>query len=141
MTREDFEGFVRRREIAWKDRDSRALTADHVEDCVVESPMHGKLTSHEAIRNVYATWLEAFPDLKFQHDDFLVDGDRVALFFTSSGTHMKPFANVPATGRRMDVRGVFLMTFREGRIVHEKRYYDATALLLQIGVLKAKPGV
>jgi steroid delta-isomerase-like uncharacterized protein len=141
MTREDIERFFRRREIAWKDHDSRALTADHAEDGVIESPTHGKLTGREAIQNVYATWFEAFPDLKFTQDDLMIDGDRVALFFTSSGTHMKPFASVPPTGRKMDIRGVWLMTFRDGLIVQDKRYYDATALLLQIGVLKAKPGV
>ena len=61
------------------------------------------------------------------------------MFFRSTGTHRKPFATIPASGRPMEIRGVFVMTFRDGRIVHEKRYYDSTSLLVQIGVIKPKP--
>jgi steroid delta-isomerase-like uncharacterized protein len=139
MTRAELDAFFARRERAWHDRDPDALAADHADDCIVESPTHGTLSSREAIRAVYATWFDAFPDLRFNRDDLLVEGDRAALFFTSTGTHVKPFASIPATGRHMSIRGVFVMTFRDGRIVHEKRYYDSTSLLLQIGVLKAKP--
>lgn len=39
----------------------------------------------------------------------------------------------------MEIHGAILLTFRDGKIVREKRYYDSTALLVQIGVLKAKP--
>jgi steroid delta-isomerase-like uncharacterized protein len=139
MTRDEVERFLKRRERAWFDRDPAALAEDHAENGVVESPTHGRLTTREAIRAVYATWFDAFPDLRFIQDDLLVEGDRAAVFFTSTGTHMKPFASVPATGRAMTIHGVFVMTFRDGLIAHEKRYYDATALLVQIGVLKAKP--
>ena len=138
-TRAEAEALFARRERAWQERDADALAADHAEDGIVESPTHGTLSSREAIRHVYATWFEAFPDLRFQQDDLIVEGNRVALFFTSTGTHMKPFATIPATGRNIAIRGVFVMTFRDGLIVHEKRYYDSTSLLLQIGVLKAKP--
>lgn len=139
MTREDVERFLARRERAWFDRDPDALAADHAEDGVVESPTHGRLTTREAIRGVYATWFDAFPDLKFVRNDLIVEDDRAALFFTSTGTHMKPFATIPSSGRQMAIQGVFLMTFRDGLISHEKRYYDSTSLLVQIGVLKAKP--
>ena len=139
MTRDEVERFLKRRERAWFDRDPSALAADHTEDGIVESPTHGTMTSRDAIRQVYATWFDAFPDLKFIQDDLIVEGDRAAVFFTSTGTHKKPFASVPATGRQMTIRGVFIMTFRDGLIAHEKRFYDSTALLLQIGVLKAKP--
>ncbi len=139
MTRDDVERFLERRGRAWFDRDPDALAADHAADGVVESPTHGRLTTREAIRGVYATWFDAFPDLKFIQDDLLVEGDRAALFFTSTGTHMKPFASIPASGRHLEIRGVFIMTFRDGLITHEKRYYDSTSLLVQIGALKAKP--
>ena len=34
---------------------------------------------------------------------------------------------------------VFLFEFQDGRIVRERRIYDFTGLLVQIGVLSAKP--
>jgi steroid delta-isomerase-like uncharacterized protein len=137
--RDDAIALLRRRERAWLDRDADALAADHADDCVVESPTHGALSTRDAIRSVYATWFDAFPDLKFVHDDLIVEGDRVALFFTSTGTNLKPFGTMPASGRQMVIRGVLLWTFRDGLIVHEKRYYDSMSLLVQIGAIKAKP--
>jgi steroid delta-isomerase-like uncharacterized protein len=139
MTRDDVERFLRRRERAWFDRDPDALAADHSEESVVESPAHGRVTTRAAIRAAYATWFEAFPDLKLIQTDVLVEGDRAVVFFTSTGTHTKPFASIPATRRRMEIHGVSVMTFRDGLIVHEKRYYDSTGFFLQIGALKAKP--
>jgi steroid delta-isomerase-like uncharacterized protein len=139
MTRDEVDAFLQRREHAWLERNAAGVAADYAESCVVESPTHGTISGRDAIRSVYATWFDAFPDLKFVHDEFLVDGDRVALFFTSSGTNLKPFGSIPASGRNMVLRGVFLMTFRDGQIVHEKRYYDSTSLLVQIGAIKAKP--
>lgn len=139
MTRDDVERFLRSRDRAWLDRDPDALADGYAEDAVVESPTHGKLTARQAIRHVFALWFDAFPDLTFAEEDLLVEGNRAALVFTATGTHMKPFASIPPTHRQMVVRGVFVMTFRDGRIVHEKRYYDSTSLLVQVGVIKAKP--
>jgi steroid delta-isomerase-like uncharacterized protein len=139
MTRDEVNAFFHRRERAWLDRDPDALADGHASDGVVESPTHGTVSGRAAIRGVYATWLEAFPDLKFVHDDVLVEGDRAALFFTSTGTNLNAFGSVPASGRHMVIRGVCLMKFRDGAIVHEKRYYDSTSLLVQLGVIKAKP--
>ena len=139
MTRDEIERLLERRLTAWQDRDPSTLAADHAIDGVVESPTHGRLRTPDAIREVYATWFEAFPDIQFSHDDILIDGDRAAVSFRAKGTHIKPFGAVPATGRPMEIRGVLVYTFREGRIVHERRYYDSTSLLVQLGVIKAKP--
>jgi hypothetical protein len=35
---------------------------------------------------------------------------------------------------------VSVCTLKGGKIQHERRIYDFTGLLIQIGVLKAKPG-
>ena len=96
-------------------------------------------TTHAAIRNIYDTWFDAFPDLEFRQNDLLVDGNRAVLFFTISGTHMKAFGGVPATKRHVEIRGVLLFELRDDKVVHEKRLYDSTSLLMQIGVIRAKP--
>lgn len=138
MTRDEIERFVRRRETAWNNHDLLALTSDHTEDCVIESPTHGSLTTPGRIREVYATWFDAFPDLVVSYDDLVVEGDRAVVFFTTKGTHIKPFASIPPSGRRVEIRGALLFWLKEGRIVREKRLYDATSLMLQIGALKAR---
>jgi hypothetical protein len=63
----------------------------------------------------------------------------VAQPFMLRATHSSEFFGVPATGRRFEIHGVMLYALDHGQISHEQRIYDFTALLIQIGVLKAKP--
>jgi predicted ester cyclase len=46
---------------------------------------------------------------------------------------------LPPTGKKFTMPMVFLFTIRDGRIQHERRVYDFTGLMIQLGVLKAKP--
>jgi len=46
---------------------------------------------------------------------------------------------LPATGQPFRVPAVFLFELRAGQIVRERRIYDFTGVLVQIGVLKTKP--
>ena len=45
---------------------------------------------------------------------------------------------MPGTGRRIEVRGVWLFRFEGELIASETRLYDFTSLLVQLGVLKAR---
>jgi len=46
---------------------------------------------------------------------------------------------MPPTGRAVSVPVVFVYELRDGRIRHERRIYDFTGVLVQVGLLKAKP--
>ena len=43
------------------------------------------------------------------------------------------------TDKRFRFRLVYLIEVKDGQIVRERRIYDFTGLLVQVGVLKAKP--
>ena len=58
-----------------------------------------------------------------------------------SGTHAGEFFGVAATGRHIEVQIVMILTIADGLIVEERRIYDFTGFLVQVGVLKAKPSV
>jgi predicted ester cyclase len=46
---------------------------------------------------------------------------------------------VPATGRKFEVQGVLVFYFKDGKIIKERRLYDFTSMLIQLGFLKARP--
>jgi predicted ester cyclase len=73
-------------------------------------------------------------------DALLIDGDRVAQRLMSAGTDTGGFLNLPPTGKAFRVPLVLLCRVADNKIVHERRIYDFTGMLIQIGVLKAKPG-
>ena len=140
MNREDIVAMFARRSEAWARRDAAALAADHAEDAVAESPIHGRIEGRARIKAAYENWFSSFADLTHATRDILIDGDKVAQFFTMRGTQSAPFGSVPATGRRLDFSGVILFTIGpDGKFVHDERIYDVTGVLVQLGVLKAKP--
>lgn len=140
MNRDEIVALFARRNDAWARHDADALAADHAEDAVAESPIHGRLHGRDRIRVAYKNWFASFSDLTHTTTDLLIDGDRVGQFFTIRGTQSAPFGGVPATGRRIDFRGVILFTLGpDGRFVHDQRLYDATTVLVQLGVLRGKP--
>ena len=139
MTRTEAEHFFDRRTDAWRRRDLDALGLMHTDDAVLESPLAGTVTGRAAIENVYRAFATSFPDFSIQNPALIVDGDNVVQTVTFSGTNTGGFMGMAPTGKRFTFDVVLICTMRDGRIAHEKRIYDFTGFLLEIGVLKAKP--
>jgi predicted ester cyclase len=139
MTREEIFALFTKREAAWRARDATSLTADHTPDGVVVSPTGGVLEGRAEIERIYRVWFTAFPDLLFTTEDLLVDENRAALLCRLTGSHAGEFFGMPPTGRRIEVSGAFIYRVENGLIVHERRILDFTGLLVQVGVLRAKP--
>lgn len=139
MTRDETQRFFDRRLDAWRNRDIEALTLDHTEDCVLESPLAGIVTGRAAIENVNRGFLVSFPDFNLENPDLIVEDSRVVQMVTMSGTNTGGFMGLPPTGKRFNLPVVVICTFRDGKIAHERRIYDFTGFLVEIGVLKAKP--
>jgi predicted ester cyclase len=140
MTRDDIVAMFERRQEALARLDATALAADHTDDSVLESPFAGKpTTGRDAITAVYESYFKAFNDIAFTQEDLLVDGDRVALIERVSGTDTGGVMGMTPTGRKISYQIAILYDLRDGRISRERRVYDFTGVLLQIGALKAKP--
>jgi len=138
MTRDEILSLVGRRNAAWAARDPAALAATHAES-VVASPTGGVLEGRSEIERVYRLWISAFPDVVMHHDEVVIDGDRVVVIARLSGTHSGDFFGLAPTGRHMEVQVALLLTVADGLVVAERRIYDFTGVLVQVGVLKAKP--
>lgn len=139
MTRDEILALVQRRSAGWAARDPVALAATHAENGVVVSPTGGVLEGRAEIERVYRLWISAFPDAVMQHDDVLIDGDRAVLIARLRGTHSGDFFGLAPTGRHMEVQVALVLTIADGLVVAERRIYDFTGVLVQVGVLKAKP--
>ena len=140
MTRAEIVGVLDRRADAWRRLDAETLVADYAEDAVVESPLAaGTTQGRDQIRQVFQTYFVAFPDLVMDVEEVLVDDQRAAVMATFTGTDRGGFMGMPATGRRVTIPVVFLYEFKDGKIVRDRRVYDFTGMLVQVGTLKAKP--
>jgi steroid delta-isomerase-like uncharacterized protein len=139
MTRDETQQFFDRRVEAWRRHDIGALMRAHTEDCVLESPLAGKVTGLRGIENVYRAFVTSFPDVTTENLQLIVDGDLIVQIVTFSGTNTGGFMGMAATGKRFSFSAVLICTMRDGLIAHEKRIYDFTGFLLEIGALRARP--
>lgn len=139
MTRDQTHQFFDRRVDAWRRHDVAALMRAHTDDCVLESPLAGKVTGHKAIEKVYRAFVKSFPDLTVENPELILDGNRVVQAVTFAGTNTGGFMGMAPTGKRFSFEAVLMCTMRDGQIAHERRIYDFTGFLLEIGALKAKP--
>ena len=78
---------------------------------------------------------QGFPDLHFKILDVIEEGSRVAVRWTSLGTHNGVFAGVAPTGRQVYNEGVAIYRVENGRVVEAWSHVDRLGVLQQIGVL------
>lgn len=139
MTREQIVAFFDRRQEATDNLDAAAMTAQYAEDCVVESPSAGTLRGPAEVEKATRAWFDAFPDLKIQRELLVIDGNRAVQVVMLEGTDIGGFMGLPPQGRTFRVPTVLIYEFKNGQIARERRIYDFTGVLVQVGVLKAKP--
>ncbi|MFF7732023.1 MULTISPECIES: ester cyclase [unclassified Streptomyces] len=90
----------------------------------------------EAFKASIVSTRSAFPDLVTTIDDIVVEGDRAAIRWHSTGTHKNSLLGVPATKRRVEVSGATFARFEDDRIVEEHVTWDPRALLSALGVIR-----
>jgi len=139
VTRDEIQALLVRREAALRSRDASGLARLHDAEGVVVSPTGGVLEGRDEIERVYRLWFSAFPDVTTHADTFLIDGDRAVQIVRFSGTHAGEFFGLAATGRHVEVTIASVLTVADDCIREERRIYDFTGLLVQVGVLKVKP--
>ena len=63
--------------------------------------------------------LVGFPDLKSAAEQLITVEDKVILRLQWSGTHTGPYLGVAPTGRRVEVRGMTMWRFADGKVVED----------------------
>ncbi len=65
------------------------------------------------------------------------EGDEVACRFTRRAAHGGEFNGIPATGRRVELKGITILRFANGRCVERWSQADFMGMLRQLGVVPA----
>jgi steroid delta-isomerase-like uncharacterized protein len=141
MTREQLHAIAERYVDTLTKRDPHAIAQFHARDGVAESPIYATLHGRKALEDAFRAFFTSFPDATTGVDALLVDAPRVAIFTTVNATHVNEFFGMPGTNRHIEFRMARLLEMDdEGLITQERRIYDFTGLLVQVGILRAKPG-
>jgi len=141
MTYDETVTFLQQREAKFNRHDVNALAADHTDAGVVHSLIFPHVQGVVSIQHSYQALFVMFPDWHITFEAPIIDGDRAAHPFTARATHTGEFLGLAGTGRKFQITGALLYQFDDGLIAEERRIYDFTGLLMQVGVLKGKPAV
>ncbi|MCC7035605.1 MAG: ester cyclase [Acidobacteria bacterium] len=142
MTSDEIRSFLDRFVHAWERQDVAALSACYADDCEVVSPIFGTMKGRAQVEKSYTDLFKAFANPTVRMEDTIVCNSELAravIVWTVQSTHAGEVFGMPATGRRIERTMAYLFTLRDGLIIRERRVYDFTSMLMQLGVLKARP--
>lgn len=104
---------------AWNRHDLDALMSMMTDDCVFEASAGPQVAGQrsegkQAVRAAYAAVFEAFPDAHWANPRHFIAGNRGVSEWTFTGTQKD--------GKRVEVTGCDLFTFRDGKIAIKNSY-------------------
>jgi steroid delta-isomerase-like uncharacterized protein len=104
------------------------------EDFVEENPVPGQGPGRQGLRDFLALMIAAFPDLTWNVEVEVAEGDTVAARSTWEGTHRGSFMGIAPTGRRVRVEAWTMDRFRNGKMFRSRIIMDSLGLMQQLGV-------
>jgi steroid delta-isomerase-like uncharacterized protein len=105
------------------------------DDFIDRTPQVGWGSDKAAVRGLYESIREAFPDFWPEIHQQWVDGDVVTTWKTYHGTHYGEFLGIKATGKKVSFDCVDAMRVRNGKIVEHWGAANLLAVLAQLDAL------
>ncbi len=103
-------------------------------DSLDHDPAPGQGPGPDGYKNFFAEMRTAFPDLHVEVETLVADDDQVAFAYTLSGTHTGPLQGHAATGKKINVRGMQISKFSNGKMIERWGATDEATMLSQLGL-------
>lgn len=120
---------------AWNEKNPENLLPLFREDYVDHTAPPDASPGLDWVKMQYEIYTTAFPDIHFEIDDVVEDGDRVGERITVTGTHQGDLMGIPPTGKRVEVPAMAIHRAEDGKCVEVWFYLDEMALMQQLGVI------
>ena len=103
-------------------------------DAVDHDPAPGQAPGPEGYRQFFTELRTAFPDLKINVAHLVADADNVAFAYKVTGTQQGAFMGFAPTGKRIQVRGMQISKFANGKMIERWGSSDQLGMLQQLGL-------
>jgi hypothetical protein len=100
------------------------------------TPVPTDATGAQALKQVWAVLLRAFPDIHVAVEDVIAEGDKVVCRNTVTGTHRGEYMGVPPTGKSITYKEMFIVRFAGGRIAEGWGVVDVASQMRQLGLIQ-----
>ena len=98
-----------------------------------------RFDSLDDLKNTVISLRTSFPDCTFIFDDIVVKGDKIVIFATFTGTNTGPLDDLPATGKKAQVSGVYIYHIVNGKIAEEWTFFNLLDYYQQLGYTLTPP--
>jgi steroid delta-isomerase-like uncharacterized protein len=89
----------------------------------------------EGYQQVLEQFRNAFTGFAVTFDEQVAEGDFVVNRWTTRGTHTGNFNGIPATGKTIEMTGMNIQRFENGKIAEHWGVFDTVGLMQQLGVI------
>jgi steroid delta-isomerase-like uncharacterized protein len=86
----------------------------------------------EEFKSIHRIFVGAFPDIDVQIEDMVAEGDRVAVRWVVSMTHLGDHLGFPASGKTGRLDGSSFLVVRDGMIINGWNQMNLHALLSEL---------
>jgi predicted ester cyclase len=108
------------------------------EICATNFVYHGSMGDLRGLKDYkqsMSVWYDAFPDFHMTIDDMLVEGDKVVVRYTMTGTHKGEFMGIPATNKKVTIWVIQIDRVAGGKRVEGWMRLDTLGMMQQLGVI------
>ena len=104
-------------------------------DYVYHSGSAGDIQGLKNVKQYFGGILSAFPDMHTTLDDVIVEGDKVAMRYTTTSTHKGSFMGIPPTNKKVTFWVIEIDRTAGGKFVEGWVRADTLNLMQQLGVV------
>lgn len=97
----------------WNAKNPSLIEELYSDDCVIHTPDHEARGVGGSTR-LYQTDTSSLPDLQFEVQQIVAEGDMASAQLTFTGTHKGPLGEIPASGNFVRVANNCLFRFPDG---------------------------
>ena len=115
----------------WNAKNPSLIEELYSERCVIHTP-DGEVRGVEGSKRLYQTYTSSFPDVQFEIQEIVAEGDVAFAQLVFTGTHKGPLGAVPASGNFVRVANNCFFRFADAKLVEQKGVWDTLSLMRQI---------
>ena len=105
-------------------------------ECIIHLGMES--INREDYKVIVQKYIDTFPDTKTEQNDVIGEDNKVAIRWTTSFTHIKPYMGFSPSNNKVTVTGTSIYKFSEGKIIEVWINWDRLSMMQQLGVTALK---
>ena len=111
--------------------------ADEIFDSYLAHQPDGSVLERgpEDVKRFMGEFRSAFPDFHTTIEDQIAEEDKVVTRWRMRGTHQGEFRGIAPTGNKLDITGIGIFSFSDGKVVESWDNFDQLGMMRQLGAI------